>query len=438
MIKKILFTLFCFTIILNVHAINIDCNGDFSATLELENKIINEGTSTKIKVNKDSVTDGLDYIATYKANNDNVEVKSKDNIATITGKNMGNASINVEIKFLTNNNQIGVCNKKIDIKVIASNVTLKSLTTDKYDLSGIFKSDVYEYSIELPYEVDKLNIIGEPTDTNADVTGLGERYLNEGNQSFMILIKNNGKSNSYKLNVKRLEASNDTSLKSISVDGYILSPIFNSGISEYNLSVLENVDNINIKAEANNINSEVVGIGTHKLVSGNNKFTIRVISQSGETKDYVINVDKKNGTSLLKSLSISKYKIVPKFNRFTFIYDIYVYDDIEKLNIIAEASDGDKIEIVGNEKLKKGINEIYVKVFGQDKTTSVYKINAHMLDKLDYFNNIGNNYGSLTTSLFILFVISIIVMFGFIIYFIKSNKPTKKKVRKKKNKRKVK
>lgn len=437
MIRKILFTLFCFTIILNVNAINIECNGDFSATFKLDDKIINEGKTTKIVIDKDSVTEGLDYIVTFKTNNDNIEVNSEDNEATITGKEMGNAILSVEVKFLSNNNQIGVCNKKIDIKVVSNNVTLKSLTMDKYDLNNIFKSDVYEYSIELPYEVDKINIIGEPTDSNADVTGLGERYLNEGNQSFMILIKNNGKSNSYKINIKRLEASNDTSLKYITVDGYVLNPVFNSGISNYNLIVSDDVESINIKAEANNANTKVSGVGSHKLVSGKNTFVIKAISQNGEAKDYTINVEKKKGTSLLRSLSISKYKLSPKFNRFTFVYDIYVYDDIDKLNIISEASDGDKLEIVGNEKLKKGINEIYIKVSGKDKTTSVYKVIVHKLDKIDFLDNIGKGRDSLTTSLFIAFIISIVVMFGLIIYFIKINKKPKKK-KKIKNSKKIK
>lgn len=435
MIKKTLFTLFCFTIIFNVNAIDVECNGDFSATFKLENKTIHEGMSTKILLDKKSIMEGLDVIVSYKSSNNNIDLISNNNEASIIGKQMGNAIVSIETKFISNNNQIGICKTDIELKIISTNVTLKSLTTDKYDLNSIFKSDVYEYSIELPYEIDKINIIGEPTDSNADVTGLGERYLNEGNQSFMILIKNNGKSNSYKINVKRLEASNDTSLKNLSIDGYLLNPKFNNGISDYNLIVPSNIESINIKAEANNLNSKVTGTGIHKLVSGKNTFVIKVISQNGETKDYNINVDKKNGTSLLQSLSVSKYKLSPKFNRFTFVYDIYVYDNIDKLNIISAAKDGDKIEVNGNEKLKKGINEIYIKVSGKDKTTSVYKIIVHKLDKIDMLNNIGNGKESLTTSLFILFITTIIVMFTSIIYFIVVNKKKiKKKRRNKKGK----
>lgn len=433
MIKKIIFTcILSFILFVDVNAQNIICNGDFSATFNIDNTSINVGESTNISVIENSITNGLDYLVNYQSSNDNILIENNGKSANIIGKKMGSSNINVEVKFLSNNNQLGVCKNSIKINVVSNIVTLSSLNIDKYDLAGIFKSDIYEYSIEVPFEVDKINITGTPTDPNADITGLGERYLNEGNQSFMILIKNNGESNSYKINVKRLEASNDNTLKSLSIQGYLFNSPFNSGKYEYNLNVKENVDKINILAEANNVNATISGIGEFSLVSGKNVFTISVTSQSGETKTYTINVFKSSGISLLSSLKVSRYKITPKFNRYSFIYDLYIYDDIDELRIIASASDGDKVEIIGNENLKKGKNEIYIKVSGVDKSTSVYKINAYKLDKLDYIDNLGKKSGTLTTSLLVLFVISIIVMVGLIGYFIKINyikiiKPKSKK-----------
>lgn len=435
MIKRILFTIIIsFVLALNVNAQNITCNGDFSASINIDSTSINVGETINIGILESSITSGIDYLVNYKNSNDYISIENINKSAKITGKKMGESTINVEIKFLANNNQLGICNKSIPIKIVSNIVTLSDLNIDKYDLSGIFKSDVYEYNIEVPYEVEKINITGTPTDPNADVTGLGERYLNEGNQSFMILVKNNGESNSYKISVKRLEASNDNTLKSLNVQGYIFNTPFSNSKYEYQINVDESVDSINIVAEANNSFAIIDGVGNHSLVSGKNEFKINVTSQNGEIKSYTIIVNKSSGTSLLKSLKISRYKITPKFHRYSFIYDVYIYDEIDQLKIIASANEGDNIEIIGNKKLKKGKNEIYIKVSGIDKTTSVYKINAYKLNKIDFINNIGKKSGTLTTSLLLLFIVSILVMVGFIMYFIKINhiKLIDKKLNKKK------
>lgn len=422
MIKRILLIIISsFIFVLNVNAETITCNGDFSASINIDSTSLNVDETVNISIVESSITSGIDYLVNYKNSNDYITIENINKSAKITGKKMGESTINVEIKFLANNNQLGICKKSIPIKIVSNIVTLSALNIDKYDLSGIFKSDVYEYNIEVPYEVEKINITGVPTDPNADVTGLGERYLNEGNQSFMILVKNNGESTSYKISVKRLEASNDNTLKSLNVQGYIFNTPFSSSKYEYQINVDENIDSINIVAEANNSFAIIEGLGEHSLVSGKNEFKINVTSQNGEKRSYTIIVNKSSGTSLLKSLKISRYKINPKFHRYSFIYDVYIYDEIDQLNIIASANEGDNIEIIGNEKLKKGKNEIYIKVSGIDKTTSVYKINAYKLDKIDFINNIGKKSGTLTTSLLILFIVSIIIMVLFIIYFIKIN-----------------
>lgn len=437
MIKRILLIIISsFIFVLNVNAETITCNGDFSASINIDSTSINVDETVNISIVESSITSGINYLVNYKNSNDYITIENINKSAKITGKKMGESTINVEIKFLANNNQLGICKKSIPIKIVSNIVTLSNLNIDKYDLSGIFKSDVYEYNIEVPYEVEKINITGVPTDPNADVTGLGERYLNEGNQSFMILVKNNGESTSYKISVKRLEASNDNTLKSLNVQGYIFNTPFSSSKYEYQINVAESVDSINIVAEANNSFAIIEGLGEHSLVSGKNEFKINVTSQNGEKRSYTIIVNKSSGTSLLKSLKISRYKITPKFHRYSFIYDVYIYDEIDQLKIIASANEGDNIEIIGNEKLKKGKNEIYIKVSGIDKTTSVYKINAYKLNKIDFINNIGKKSGTLTTSLLILFIVSIIIMVLFIIYFIKINHI--KLINKKHNKKRVK
>ena len=436
--KKLLFIILNFILIVNVSATTYECKGQYDAKINLDKDTINLNTKTKMYVEEDSIKNDMKYDVTYKINGDDriITLTNDKGKASISAKMIGTVNITVTVSFLDDkNNQLGTCTKEIPISVISNDVTLKSLTIDKFDLSGIFKSDKYEYDIELPYEVEKIIINAEATNSEAVVSGTGERFLNEGKQSFKVLVKHNNDGASYTINVNRLIASNDTTLKLLSVSGYILTPNFNSNIDEYTLNVNESVDKITINATPNNENATVNGAGEKILSSGKNEFVISVLSESGDTKEYKIIVNKTKGTSLLTDLKVSKYKISPKFNRLTFTYEIDVYSNIKELKIVASAKDGDKIEILGNENLKYGKNEIYVKVSGPDKTTSVYKIVVNKYKKKELINNLGKDSSTLIRILFIIFIISTIIMFILLGLFIKRNffKPKKINLKKKVN-----
>lgn len=440
--KKLFFIILNFILVMNVSATTYECKGDYDAKIELNKDTINLNTKTSLSVLEDSISDNMKYDVTYKILGDEriVTIKNNKGKATIEGKMVGTVNISVTVNFLDDeNNQLGTCTKEIPISVISNDVTLKSLTIDKYDLSNIFKSDVYEYDIELPYDVEKIVINAEATNEEAVVSGTGERYLNEGKQSFKVLVNHNNDGASYTINVNRLTASDDTTLKLLSVSGYILTPYFSRNTYEYTLNVAENVDSITINATPNNEYATVNGTGDKTLSSGKNEFIISVLSESGDTKDYKITVNKTKGTSLLTNLKISKYKISPKFNRMTFTYEVDVYSDIKELKIMASAKDGDKVTITGNENLKYGKNEVYIKVSGPDKTTSVYKIIVNKYKKKELINNLGKDSNTLIRVLFIIFIISTIFMFILVGLFIKRNyiKPKKIKLNKKKNKKKV-
>lgn len=437
--KKLLFIIINFMLFINVSAGSYTCSDKYDAKIISTKDTINLNTKGSIYVEDDSIKEDLKYDVSYKVDGDTriVDITNNKGKASILGKMVGNVNISVTVNFLDNsNNQLGSCNVDVPINVISNEVTLKSLTIDKYDLSNVFRSDLYEYNIELPYDVEKIIIDAIPTNSEAVISGTGERYLNEGKQSFKVLVKHNNDGASYTINVNRLMPNNDTSLKLLSVSGYILTPNFNSNTLEYSLNVSENVDKITINATPNNDSANVSGVGEKTLSSGKNEFIISVVSESGDTKEYKIIVNKTKGTSLLTNLKVSKYKLSPKFNRMTFTYEIDAYSDIKELKIMASAKDGDKVEIFGNSNLKYGKNEIYIRVTGVDKTNSVYKIIVNKYKKSELINNLGKDNNTLIRILFIIFIISTIVMFVLLGVFIKKNylKPRKIKLNKKNKK----
>ena len=427
MIKKILFTIFSFLVIFNVYAENITCSDKYDAILSINNTSINVGDTAELSVID---TDNLKYSVDYSivSGAKTASVKVNNNKAIIKGVSGGTLVIKASIIFMdSSGNGKGTCNKDISITVTSSDVTLKTLTTDQFDMTNMFKSNIYEYTINLPYEIENVNIIAVPTDSNAEVSGDGSRYLNEGEQSFMVIVRNNGEKSTYKINIIRSVASNDATLKNIVIDGFVLTPLFNKDIDSYKLKVGENVNQITVKAEPNDPFALLSGSGTFELTTGTNHLILKVTSQSGIEQTYNVNIEKTRGTSLLKSLKVSKHKLDKKFNRNIFIYNLTTYEDVNSLKIVAQASEGDKVEIIGNENLKYGRNSIYIKVYSKDKTSSVYKLNVFKVNPKTLLNGLDSNSNTLSNVLLIIFIVSIIITAGLITIFIKRNYLKQKK-----------
>lgn len=79
-------------------------------------------------------------------------------------------------------------------------------------------------------------------------------------------------------------------LSSLKVDGYELSPVFDSEVLEYSVNVPPNTTKINISATRKDSTSSVSGTGEFDVVEGSNKFTIDVKAQNGNLRTYTINV----------------------------------------------------------------------------------------------------------------------------------------------------
>ena len=84
--------------------------------------------------------------------------------------------------------------------------------------------------------------------------------------------------------------SKDNTLKSLSVDGYELTPKFDKNTTSYSLTVPNDVRSIKVNATKNDSKATLHGGGTIKLNEGVNKVSIEVEAENGNSKTYVINV----------------------------------------------------------------------------------------------------------------------------------------------------
>lgn len=121
--------------------------------------------------------------------------------------------------------------------------------------------------------------------------------------------KNNTKTPSVDVNKKY---NSNNFLKSLSIDGYELDPLFDKNKLEYN--VMLNVDTklVKINAETEDSEASITGAGEVDVVDGINKIEIIVTAENGNERRYVINATVKELDPINVKVDGKKYTVVRK------------------------------------------------------------------------------------------------------------------------------
>ena len=410
-----------------VYAVTCSAGSDYNAEIVIDKDKISVSEKAFIAVNT-----SYDYTVDYYSFNNDIATVSKEGI--ITPLKFGSALIRVTITFLKDNAIVATCPAVISVEVVSNDSSLKSLNLEEIDISKTFSPNILEYSVTVPYETDRINILAIASNPRATINGIGRRYLEVGNNSFDIEVKaSDGTTTTYKLNVLRSDPSNDNNLKSLEVEGFNLNPEFTPDNPKYTLEVDENTEEINITGEVNQKGASVKGLGSHKLASGISIYVITVEAENKEKKEYTIEITKLNGSSILDELKVKDYKLKEKFKSDLYTYNMVVGNNTTNLEINAKSSKTAKIEITGNKNLKEGLNEVFIKVTEEGKSSSTYKIIVNKLNAEEEKRIEKNNL--LLRILLIIFIISIIIMISLIAVFIKRNYKKKYLISKSKKKK---
>lgn len=87
-------------------------------------------------------------------------------------------------------------------------------------------------------------------------------------------------------------ASTNNYLKKLKIKPEGLEPEFNKNIFEYNIKVANDTESLIINAIPEDDKAKTMVVGDKHLVEGDNKVVITVKAESGEQKEYIINVEK--------------------------------------------------------------------------------------------------------------------------------------------------
>lgn len=222
-------------------------------------------------------------------------------------------------------------------------------------------------------------------------------------------------------NKPRNVSNPDTRLKTLSADGLNLT--FSQFITEYNVEVLYEVEELNLLYTTNNLTSTVRVDGNTRLEVGNNIIDIYVTNANGsESTCYTLNITRlargediyyPESDSSLESMTIPGFAI--GFDKNILEYKIHLTRNINNISINAKAThDGATISISPTDDLKNG-SLVTVTVTSEDETNStVYKINITKdAPKKDYSSTI-------------ILVLLVLALVGIIVLFIFSSQRNKK------------
>lgn len=125
--------------------------------------------------------------------------------------------------------------------------------------------------------------------------------------------KNKAISGSKKVTVvKPREKSSNNNLKSLSVEGYSLSPAFDKDTLEYTINVDSNVEKIKINATKEDGYASINGTGEKQVQEGDNKFQVTVTSETGKSKTYTVNIIVKDSNPIIKVIDGKRYTVVKR------------------------------------------------------------------------------------------------------------------------------
>ena len=104
--------------------------------------------------------------------------------------------------------------------------------------------------------------------------------------------------------------SKDNKLKSLSIEGFELSPEFSKDTTEYTVTVPEDTKEITINATENDSAASVSGTGTFEVTQGTNVFEIVVRAENGDTKTYKVTVEVMDANPINVTIDKNNYTVV--------------------------------------------------------------------------------------------------------------------------------
>lgn len=171
---------------------------------------------------------------------------------------------------------------------------LTGLTVSNATLSPNFDANTTSYTAKVPFSVSKLDIKATAED-KATVSVSNPTLTPGGTTNVVITVKaENGAKKTYTIKVTReqdpnYKASSNNKLSGISIDGFLLSPVFHADTTNYVVWLPYETESIKVSGKAADGKASVEVVGGDKLLAGqDNEVKVICTAEDGSKKEYIV------------------------------------------------------------------------------------------------------------------------------------------------------
>ena len=251
-----------------------------------------------------------------------------------------------------------------------------------YPLTPNFDPLYDTYTLDLPNDITYVVLTATADGKKRAKIGSSSVYVKNINlltenpsNNIIVVTAEDGTTRTYTLVITR-EKSSDNTLASLEVENNVITPEFDSEQLEYSFTTNDKSLNINA-IPTNQFAKVVISDNAKNLVTGENKITIGVTSETGETRTYILNVTRYlSDDNTLKSLEVKDTVLIPEFDSGQLEYSFDTFKDSLDITAIANNKYA-TVVISGNTTLKEGNNEINIMVTSESGLVRTYIINAN-------------------------------------------------------------
>ncbi len=172
---------------------------------------------------------------------------------------------------------------------------LKSLTVSNATIGPAFSAGTTSYTADVPFEVSKLNVTATANDSKAKVSVSSPNLTPNGTTKVTVTVTaENGSKKTYTIAVKRAQdpnytASSNNELSGISVDGFLLSPVFSAENTKYVIWLPYETENVTVAGTAADKKASVTVEGGTELKAGqDNEIKVICTAENGTAKTYTV------------------------------------------------------------------------------------------------------------------------------------------------------
>jgi hypothetical protein len=317
-----------------------------------------------------------------------ISATTQDKSATITkgtGEHqltVGDNIIQIKVKSsigITRTYKVNV-KRKPDANNFLKNLKVSHIS-NTLDFTPEFNKETNEYNLTVDSDLNFVQIKAETESEFAHLSGSGTKELTSGLNKFEIVVTaEDGSKNSYTINITK-EVSSNNYLSSLIPSAGTLSPEFNKETKEFTLDLTFEDSELSFTATPESNLATISGVENKVVPEGVSKREVVVTSEDGNTRTYVININKESASlAKLKTLEVLGYPFT--FDPDTFTYEIHVPSTKQSLlasEITAIPEDEfATVNLMGDLNLIAGASNTYIiEVIARDGyTTQEYRLNV--------------------------------------------------------------